>query len=276
MEEFIVKLVKLGLSELEARVYISLLQKNNFSATEIASITNINRTQTYDILSKLVKKGLCTEIRGNKKKYIAVDPEKVLSALEKELEKKKKIASELSSQLSEIYNGSHDNQNPLDFIEVLFTRTSIINRIESLERSSTDCVMAFNKPPYAMNIGQSDLNKISAEFRSPQQEGIAKGVKFRSLYEIEGKNSKEFIEKVKYFHAMGEEVKVAVHLPFKMFVFDKQIILLALRNQADTSVSFTTMTIDHSDFAEAMAGIFELYWQGAMSIEEYIRNCEEN
>lgn len=276
MEDFIVKLVKLGLSELEAKVYISLLKKNNFSATEIATITNINRTQTYDILSKLVKKGLCTEIRGNKKKYIAVDPEKVLSALEKELEKKKQIAAELSSQLGEIYNGSHDKQNPLDFIEVLFTRTSIINRIESLERESKECVMAFNKPPYAMNIGQSDLNKISPEFRSPQQEGIAKGVKFRSLYEIEGKNSEEFIRKVKHFQAMGEDVKVAHHLPFKMFVFDKQIILLALRNQADTSVSFTTMTIDHSDFAEAMAGIFELYWQGAMSIEEYIRNCEEN
>ncbi|MHC1630693.1 MAG: TrmB family transcriptional regulator [Methanotrichaceae archaeon] len=97
MEDFIVKLVKLGLSELEAKVYINLLKKNNFSATEIASLTDINRTQTYDILSKLVKKGLCTEIRGNKEKYIAVDPQKVLSALEKDLEEKKQIASELSS-----------------------------------------------------------------------------------------------------------------------------------------------------------------------------------
>jgi len=272
VENFIVKLVKLGLSELEAKVYISLLKKNNFSATEIATITNINRTQTYDILSKLVKKGLCTEIRGNKKKYIAVDPEKVLSALEKELEEKKLIAAELSSQLGEIYNSSHDNQNPLDFIEVLFTRTSIINRIESLEGEAKSCVNAFNKPPYAMNIGQSDLNKISSEFRSPQQEGISKGVKFRSLYEIEPKDRDEFAKKVNYFQSMGEEVRVAPHLPFKMFVFDNQTILLALRNQADTSVSFTTMTIDHSDFAEAMAGIFELYWQSAMTIEEFIEN----
>ena len=272
MEDFVTKLVKLGLSELEAKVYITLLKKNNFSATEIASVTGINRTQTYDILSKLVKKGLCTEIRGNKKKYIAVDPEKVLSALEKELEEKKQIAAELSEQLGEIYNGSHDNQNPLDFIEVLFTRASIINRIENLEREAVDCVQAFNKPPYAMNIGQSDLNSISPEFRTPQQEGIAKGVRFRSLYEIETSNKADFIKKVQYFQSMGEDVRVAHHLPFKMFVFDKQIILLALRNQADTSVSFTTMTIDHSDFAEAMAGIFNLYWQGAMTIEEFIKN----
>ncbi len=114
----------------------------------------------------------------------------------------------------------------------------------------------------------------SPSLQSPQQEGISKGVKFRSLYEIEPQNKKEFAKKVKYFQSMGEEVRVAPHLPFKMFVFDNQIILLALRNQADTNVSFTAMTIDHSDFAEAMAGIFELYWQGAMTIEEFIKKNE--
>ena len=71
---------------------------------------------------------------------------------------------------------------------------------------------------------------------------------------------------------MGEEVRISKHLPFKMFVFDDQTIMLALQNKADISVSFTTMTFEHSDFAEAIAGIFEIYWKKSMTIKEFLQN----
>ena len=77
MENYIENLCKIGLSELEAKVYIALLKKETFTATELASVTSINRTQTYDVLAKLSNRGMVFESRGKVKKYSAVDPKNV-------------------------------------------------------------------------------------------------------------------------------------------------------------------------------------------------------
>ena len=79
MEKYIKALTNIGLTELEAKVYINMLKKQYFTATEIATISKINRTQTYDILSKLINRGMCSEIRGKVRKYSAIDPEKVFT-----------------------------------------------------------------------------------------------------------------------------------------------------------------------------------------------------
>jgi hypothetical protein len=170
-----------------------------------------------------------------------------------------------------IYKNKENNQNPLDFIQVLTTRSSIISKVESLETDAKESVLAFNKPPYAMNIGQSNINNISPEIRKPEQVSITRGVLYKSLYEIETENKQEFIKKVQYFQKMGENVKLSYKLPFKLFIFDTRITMLALRNTAAPGLSFTTMTIEHSDFAEAHAGIFELYWEKSQTIEEFIK-----
>jgi len=56
-----------------------------------------------------------------------------------------------------------------------------------------------------------------------------------------------------------------------MFIFDNQTLMLALRNEADISLSFTTMIFEHSDFSIAMSGIFEIYWKQALTIKEYVQ-----
>lgn len=87
MNDLAMKLTQLGLNELEARVYIILLKKQFYTATEISKTARINRTQMYDILSKLIQKGMCTEVLGSVKKYSAVNPDKVIEHFRTNLEK---------------------------------------------------------------------------------------------------------------------------------------------------------------------------------------------
>jgi len=269
MKKMIEDLVRLGLSNLEAKVYINLLKKSSLTATEISLLAKINRTQTYDILPKLIQRGICIETRGSVKRYFAVEPEKVLSSLEKELDEKRNIIKNLNSSLEELYNNNITKKNPLDFLQVLSSRNSIISRIETLESEAKKIVLAFNKPPYAMNIGSSNISQISKEIRKPEQESINRGVTFLSLYEIEPDDISLFIKKMQYFKNQGEQVRISTYLPFKMFIFDNRTIMLALKNEADVSLSFTTMIFEHSDFAQAMSGIFEIYWKKALTIEEF-------
>ncbi len=259
--EFEQKLVNLGMNVNEAKIYIYLINNKNATATEIAKNAKISRTLAYQILDILIQKNFVTEIRGNVRKYSPVPPEEVMNRLEEDLINQKKILDEIRPELVNLFNQNDSNKSPSDFIQVLYTKSSIISKIESLEANSKKEVLAFNKPPYVMNINKSDTYKISNDFRSSQKKAVERGIKFRSIYEIEEGDFTTFQNKIRIFESQGEEVRIIENLPMKMFVFDSKTVALALRNKAEIGVNFVTLIIDHADFAKAMEDIFNIFWK---------------
>src|SRR3989344_7913662 len=87
-------LVSLGLSRRESEVYYVLLQVDEALASEISEKTKESRTNTYDTIKSLIKKGLVSYvIKNNKKYFMATNPRKLLDWIDfkkEELEKKKK------------------------------------------------------------------------------------------------------------------------------------------------------------------------------------------
>ncbi|MFA6887986.1 MAG: helix-turn-helix domain-containing protein, partial [Candidatus Woesearchaeota archaeon] len=99
-------LQQFGLTDAEARVYITLLQKGDITASEIAKKTGANRTFTYDRLKKLSESGLVSSIiKDNKKYFKAAPPSQLLSLLKEREEQIKKILPELEQLKEEHENG---------------------------------------------------------------------------------------------------------------------------------------------------------------------------
>lgn len=72
------RLVEIGLTRREAQAYVTLLDLEEASAGEIARFSHEDRTNIYDSLSGLVKKGLASCIvKGNAKRYRAAPPERL-------------------------------------------------------------------------------------------------------------------------------------------------------------------------------------------------------
>lgn len=259
MDIYIKDLVQIGLSELEAKIYLNLMKKRNFTATEIATAAGINRTQTYDILAKLVKRGMCVEIFGNVKKYEAIPPNLVMEKISRELDIQKTITDKLAKSLEVVFRSNNNIDNPLDFIKVLRTDTSIREHIFNLIDGARESVMVFNKPPYAMN---PDSNE-------PEARSLKKGVRHSSIYEIEYDNMADFSHRIKHFQSQGEEVRLIDKLPMKLVIFDRRTVVLTLQNVGKIGTMFTVMSVEHADFAQAMQDIFSLYWQNAMTLEDF-------
>lgn len=85
-------LENLGLSEKEARVYISSLQLGKSSVQNIAKKAGVNRATTYVIIESLIKKGLISSsTEGKKQFFFAESPEKLnILFRDQELEIKRK------------------------------------------------------------------------------------------------------------------------------------------------------------------------------------------
>lgn len=111
-------LENLGLSPSEASAYVTALELGSAVASDIAKRANLNRSNCYDALKRLINKGLVASINKNKKTYFeAVEPkqlfnllkdkEQKLAGLIPELERKKGLVKEKEQKASifEGYNG---------------------------------------------------------------------------------------------------------------------------------------------------------------------------
>jgi HTH-type transcriptional regulator, sugar sensing transcriptional regulator len=65
----------------ETKVWLALLSKGISSAGEIAEISSVPRSRTYDVLESLEKRGFVIQKLGKPVKYIAVKPEIVIQKL---------------------------------------------------------------------------------------------------------------------------------------------------------------------------------------------------
>jgi sugar-specific transcriptional regulator TrmB len=97
-------LEKFGLTQTEEKVYLALLSLGNSPAADVIKKIQLHRTTVYDVLERLISKGLVSYIIQNKiKSYSAANPSKFLDiALEekKEAEEKQNLAKRIIEDIN--------------------------------------------------------------------------------------------------------------------------------------------------------------------------------
>ncbi len=75
-------LTDIGLPELEAKVYLAILQLGETTVLKISRATEIKRTTIYHVIESLKQKGLVSEdVQGLKSFLVAEDPQKLSQLL---------------------------------------------------------------------------------------------------------------------------------------------------------------------------------------------------
>ncbi len=114
------ELQSLGLSQNEAKIYLSLLEQGESGVGAIATKTGIHRRNVYDTIERLVEKGLCFPIiSSTENHYNAVDPGKlteILAEKQQQLETilpqlHKKYTNRLAPEEAFIYRGLEGQKN---------------------------------------------------------------------------------------------------------------------------------------------------------------------
>jgi len=89
-------LTEAGLTEREAEVYISLVELGSSSATQIIQKSGLHRAVVYDLLERLIEKGLVSHvIKGRKKFFESTNPLKLLEIIKEKENKIKTIIPQL-------------------------------------------------------------------------------------------------------------------------------------------------------------------------------------
>jgi len=136
------RLISLGLSNREAETYLVLLKVPDATATIISSKTNESRTNTYDTLSSLIKKGLVSYvIKNNVKYFMSSSPKRLTDWMElkkAELVEQEKEVEKLLPDLLKLKSG-FEKKTVVEVYEGIGGLRTVLNEtIDSCQRTGSE------------------------------------------------------------------------------------------------------------------------------------------
>ncbi|MFA5188015.1 MAG: helix-turn-helix domain-containing protein [Patescibacteria group bacterium] len=243
------ELKKIGLSDKEAKLYLTSLQRGPETAPTLAKLSDIVRPTAYVIIDSLTKKGLMSSTaKGKKTFYTAESPEHLLSLIrlqKREIEEKEREIFKLIPQLELLANIKGEKPK----VRVFEGKEGLKAVIESILKSKTKIIYSFMPADRLFDLFPADEHK---EFMASPR--VKKGIKGKLLYT--SKNG--HIYKAKD----PQNLREATFIDQKDFPFDCGIDIY------DDNIAFYTykgaimgVVIENTDIANTMKTVFNMIWE---------------
>jgi len=126
MEEYEEKLRKVGLTEYETKVYITLLRGGQLTGGKVSKLSGVPHGRTYEVLLKLVDKGLVSVIPIKPKIFKVVDPKYAFkNYLNKQIEELGELGQEIPLGLDKIVRSKPKKELTTEKINLIWGTKNI-------------------------------------------------------------------------------------------------------------------------------------------------------
>jgi sugar-specific transcriptional regulator TrmB len=262
------QLTTLGLNRYEAAVYVSLMGRKQFTASEIATYAGVPRQRVYDVLESLAAKGLCVERPGKRKRtYSAVDPSVALPTLlvayqeQQALENQHRTAvlDAMLPSLDQMFSSGQREVAPLDYIEILTDRLQVADRVMALSRQAAQEILMLFKQPLVASI----------EENIAEAQAVAGRITRRGVFEEGIADDPRSYDLVRQFHALGEKMRFVPEVPLKVNLYDERIAVILLQDPVSGQSNLTCLVVEHTSMAKALKVAFEALWAEGVDYETF-------
>jgi len=233
----------------ETKVWLALLGKGVASAGEVADVSGVPRSRTYDVLESLEKKGFAIVKLGKPVKYLGVKPKIILEKLKNNVRKdaEERIDSLLKvketeefTQLEALYKGGINPAKREDLSAAIKGRLNISNHLKELiQEAKKEVIICTNA---------EELNSKLKLFK--QTFDVLKKANISIVIALSG--DKDLIKK------LGEDLGVKVkqvNIDAKFFIVDREEILFYLSKSTDKDD--VAIWLNSEFFAQAFAALFD-------------------
>jgi len=244
-----------GLNVYETKVWLALLSKGIATAGEIATISGVPRSRTYDVLEGLEKRGFAIVKLEKPVKYMGVKPNVILEKLKNNVHEdaKERITSlgkvqntEEYGKLLSLYKGGMEPVKREDISAALKGRSNISNHLkEVLINAEKEVIMCTNA--IEMN---SKAKLFSQTIDKLKKNGIKVKIALSGDEDLIKQTSKKFDVKIK-----------SVQIDAKFFIVDRKEILFYVAKNG-TAQEDIAIWLNSGFFAEAFAALFDKAMSG--------------
>lgn len=224
MKQELVRHIKehFNLNIYETKVWLALLSKGIASAGEVAELSGVPRSRTYDVLESLEKRGFAIVKIGKPVKYISIKPTEVIEKMKSEMlieaQEKVKSLSALKStneytELEQLHNSGISPIKSSDLTGSLKGRSNVVAKLrELLENSQKEVLICTSAPDF------EDKSRVLV----PSLERLAKAnIKLRLALSGDA-------EKIKRINAKHNLKAKHIESPARFFITDRKEALLMI------------------------------------------------
>jgi len=246
------------LNSYEAKVWVALLGRGITSAGELAELTSVPRSRTYDILESLERKGLVIMRLGKPIKYISINPTEVIDKL------KKRVDLELNDRLKRI---DEVKENPI-WEEVMGLYENGVKKIDPTQISGAirgrhhlhdrfEELFAEAKEEILLTTSGIEMNRIIEYHYPALRAAKERGVKILIAVTKEGLTEKN----LKLSKELGE-IKELKGFDTRFVITDGNEIVFMLTSDQEVHPSYDTGVWIHSPFfSQSIRHMFVHSWK---------------
>lgn len=239
------ELTNLGLSEKEAKVYLSALELGPTSIQDLTKKSGIKRSTVYEMIKSLGNKKLITETaNGKRKNYLAASPDN----LKRQIHEREKLLNEMLPELRAISNiGFHKPK-------IMFYEGR-----EGLREIFKDALNTKNKKAYWISPIQSMFETVGEDFLIKNvEERIKKKIWIKSIH-VTAKNvpSYKFL-KPEFYEGSYRDVRFTpseINIENTIAIYDNRVAVISSKREGFGFI------IESQDYAETMKVFYDLLWQ---------------
>lgn len=242
------ELLKLGLSDEEAKVYLACLEINGGPVSTIAKKADVHRVSCYHTLENLLQKKLLTQYTKNGVKYFAPEPpEQLLKIVEEKVNIAKGLLPELTSLSSALaFKPKIRFYEGRDGVEKVFTE-SLLAKGEILGYTNLKLSTTFFPKFFEQYTHEKLRRRIKTRYLSPTT--------VESVHVLD-----PFLPK-----AYDQNLIEILLVNKDQFLFENEILVF---NNSVGIVSLNAdellgLIVESPTFARTMKAVFDLAWLGA-------------
>lgn len=234
----------------ETKVWLALLSKGVASVGEVAAISRVPRSRTYDVLESLEKKGFAIIRMGKPVKYLGVKPQIILERIKtdvrKNAEEKVNDLSKLREteefiQLNELYKQGIAPVKKEEISASLRGKSNISNFLKEIIKNAEKEVLICTNAEEIKSKAKLFFQTISTLRNSNIKTRVALSGNPQLIKEIEQK--------------LGIKVK-KIEVDAKFFIIDRKEVLFYLSKSENESEDIAVW-LNSDFFVEAFASLFE-------------------
>lgn len=237
----------------ETKVWLALIGKGIASAGEVADISGVPRSRTYDVLESLEKRGFAIAKIGKPVKYLAVKPEAVIEKLKQNTirntdERIKSLVkireTEEYGELEKLYHSGITPIRREDISTSLKGKPNIMNQLREV-------LLNAKKEAIIFTDTEDIINKIRV-----YKQIIEKLKNSKINIKIALKGEQKDIQKIS--NVLNIPIK-SLNLNGKFFIADrKEVLFYISKNSDDEDIA---VWLNSPFFSNSMADLFEKTWK---------------
>jgi len=234
----------------ETKVWLALLSKGVASVGEVASISRVPRSRTYDVLESLEKKGFAIIRMGKPVKYLGVKPQIILERIKNDVRKsaEEKVVSlsrikdtEEFIQLDELYRNGINPVKKEDISSSLRGKSNISNFLrEIIKNAQKEVIICLNA---------EEIKSKAKLFFQTITELKKSNIKIKLALSGDEKLIKEIETK---FMIKSKKIDIDA----KFFIVDRREILFYIAKEGNETEDIAVW-LNSDFFAESFASLFE-------------------